>query len=259
MRLLVREPWFLLFTVFITLFLSNLVGYRLALASRINEDAHHHEHITGLREGLFVFLGLSLGFTMAMVLPRFDQRTDLVTKEADAIRATWLRAKTLPEPQRGKSLQLLREYVVLRRDFGGETLGNQSSLDRTTGQTKALQGQLWQQIVDLARVRPDSVTVAYEEALNDLIELSEKRLAAFESRIPTAVWVIILLVAAFQSFVSGYSLRRKLWLSLVVAPAVVAVVIMLIANLDDPHSGLMRIDQSSMDRVANDICQPLAD
>ena len=94
----------------------------VALSTRINEDSHHHEHITGLREGLFVLLGLLLGFTVAIVLPRFDERRQLVIDEANAIGTTILRAETLPEPQRSRTLELLREYVVVRRDFASETL-----------------------------------------------------------------------------------------------------------------------------------------
>jgi hypothetical protein len=69
MRFLLDEPWLVFITVCIVLFTSSVVGYRLALSTRINEDGHHHEHITGLREGLFVLLGLLLGFTVAIVLP----------------------------------------------------------------------------------------------------------------------------------------------------------------------------------------------
>ena len=82
---------------------SSVLGHRLALSTGINEDSHLHEHITGLREGLFVLLGLLLGFTIAIVLPRFDERERLVVEEADAIGTTVLRAEVLPEPQRGRS------------------------------------------------------------------------------------------------------------------------------------------------------------
>jgi hypothetical protein len=41
-----------------------MLGYRLALTTRINEDSHHHEHVTSLREGLFVLLALLLGWIL---------------------------------------------------------------------------------------------------------------------------------------------------------------------------------------------------
>jgi len=68
----------------------------------------------------------------------------------------------------------------------------------------------------------------------------------------STVWLIIVLVAVFQSFATGYSLRRKFWFSLVMTPLVVAVVMALLADLDNPHGGLIRIQQTSLERLSND-------
>jgi len=218
-----------------------------------NEDSHRHEHIAGLREGLFVLLGLLLGFTVAMVLPRFDERRDLVVEEADSIHTMWLQAQVLPEPQRGKSSQLLREYAAVRSQFSRATLGEPLALDALNHQTGDLQLQLWQQFIEVQQQNQTAVVAEYERNLNEMMGVSEKRLAAFENRVPEAVWIIILVVAAFQSFVAGYSMRRKVWLSLTVTPIVIAIVIALIADLDDPHSGLIRIQQNSMSRFAAEL------
>lgn len=255
MKQLLLEPLWLFVSVGIVLFLSTLVGYRLALITGIGEDPHRHEHIAGLREGLFVLLGLLLGFTIAMVLPRFDQRRDLVEEEAHSITAVWMQAQTLPEPQRSTSQQLLRDYVGVRHQFGGTTLGDPSVLNRLIEQSKMLQEQLWEQFLQVAQKDQSPIATAYEQALINMVGVSEKRLAAFENRVPEAVWIIILLVAAFQSFITGYSMKRKVWLSLVVTPLVMAVVIGLIADLDDPHTGLIHVEQNSMNRLTNDIGQ----
>jgi hypothetical protein len=238
-----------------TLFTSAVLGYRLALSTRINEDSHHHEHIAGLREGLFILLGLLLGFTAAMVLPRFDQRNQLVVDEANAIGTTMLRAEILPEPQRAKTLELLREYVVVRRDFASQTLLDRPVLDRETQRTKALQRQLWQEMVAATRKNPTVVLVTYLQALNSMIDIAETRLAAFENRVPTTVWLIIFVVAVFQSFTIGFSLQRRFWFSLVMTPLVVAVVMALVADLDSPHTGLIGVRQNSMERLVHDVTE----
>jgi hypothetical protein len=126
----------------------------------------------------------------------------------------------LPEPQRDQTLKLLREYVVVRRDFATETLLDQAALDRETQRTKALQDQLWQQIVAVTQRSQTAVVATYLQALNEMIDVSEKRLAAFENRVPKTVWFIIFIVAIFQSFVTGFRLRRRLWFSLVMTPIV---------------------------------------
>jgi len=253
MRFLLDEPWLVFMTVCIALFTTSVLGYRLALSTRINEDSHHHEHITSLREGLFILLGLLLGFTVAIVLPRFDERRQLVIDEANAIGTTMLRAEILPEPQRDKTLQLLREYVVMRRDFASETLLDRSALNRETQRTKALQTQLWQQIVEVSQETQTAVIATYLQALNNMIDVAEKRLAAFESRVPKTVWLIIFIVAVFQSFATGFSLHRRFWFSLVMTPLVIAVVMALLADLDSPRTGLIHIEQNSMERLVHDV------
>ena len=42
-----------------------------------------------------------------------------------------------------------------------------------------------------------------------MIDVSEKRLAAFENRVPKTVWLIIFVVAIFQGFATGFSLKRS--------------------------------------------------
>jgi hypothetical protein len=247
MSFLLNEPWLLFLVVAVALFGSSLAGYQLALTSRINEDSHHHEQINSLREGLFVLLGLLLGFTVAMVLPRFDERRQLVVDEANAIGTTMLRAEMLPEPERSKSLELLRQYAVVRKDFA--TVRPERSLQPT----KALQTQLWQQAIAVTQTSQTAVIATYILTLNETIDVSEKRLASFENRVPRSVWMIIVIVAVFQAFAGGFSLKRKLWFSLLAAPLVVAVVMALIADLDSPHTGLIHVEQNAMERLVKDV------
>jgi hypothetical protein len=182
-----------------------------------------------------------------MVLPRFDERRQLVIDEANAIGTTMLRAEMLLEPQRTKSLELLRAYALVRHDV--PSVGPEQSLQPTKG----LQAQLWQQIVSVTQQSQTAVVASYIQTLNQMIDVSEKRLAAFENRVPKAVWIIITVVALFQSFAAGFSLRRRFWFSLVMAPLVIAVVMALIADLDSPHTGLIHVEQNSMDRLVKEV------
>jgi hypothetical protein len=253
MMTIFREPWLLF--IFLVLLLSGAaaLGYRLAAATRINDIGHLHEQITGLRDGLFVLEGLLIGFTIAMVLPRFDHRQDLVVAEASAIRTTMLRADVLPEPQRSKTLELLREYVRVRKDFANVGLITPAALARNTDRTTALQDEVWQQVAAVIPQNQSGVMSSYIGSLNEMISVSEQRLAYLEHRVPTEVWIIIIIVGAFQSFVAGYTLKQKLWLSLVITPVVVALVVTVIVDLDSPRTGFIRIEQNSMERLSNRI------
>jgi hypothetical protein len=144
-------------------------------------------------------------------------------------------------------------WAAACRDFASQTLLDRTALDRETQRTKDLQGQLWQQIVAVTQQTQTAVVATYLQALNEMIDVSEKRLAAFENRVPKTVWLIIFIVAISQSFVTGFSLKRKLWFSLVMTPIVISVVMALLADLDSPRTGLIRIGQNSMERLVHDM------
>jgi uncharacterized membrane protein len=122
-----------------------------------------------------------------------------------------------------------------------------------TQRTTSLQEQLWQQTVAVTKEDRSAITSAYVKSLNDTISVAARRLAAFERRVPKTVWVIIIIVGAVQSFVTGYHLKQKFWFSLVITPLVVAVVMGLIADLDSPHTGFIHVEQNSMERLVNDV------
>lgn len=242
--------------VVILLIGSSAIGYRLALVTHINEVSHHHEQITGLRDGLFVLLGLLLGFTIAMVLPRFDRRQDLVVEEANAIRRTMLRAELLPEPERNKTLELLQKYVIVRADFANVRLADSAALNRNIEQTKTLQDELWHQAVDVTQGNQTAVVTAYLGSLNDTIDLADLQLAFLEHRVPKQVWIVLIMVGVFQSFVAGYNLKQNFWLARTITPLVIAMVLALIVDLDSPRSGFIHTDQRSLQRLVRDLSPP---
>lgn len=71
-------------------------------------DADRQSLVESARDGLIVLLGLLLGFSLPMVLPHYEQRAQLVIDEATKIAAAEELGQMLPEPFRGKILQLLR-------------------------------------------------------------------------------------------------------------------------------------------------------
>ena len=249
------HPLFLFIAVVILLLGSSAIGYRLASATRINDVTHHHEQITGLRDGLFVLLGLLLGFTIAMVLPRFDRRQDLVVEEANAIRRTMLRAQVLPEPERNKTLELLREYVIVRADFTNVKLAD-AALNRNIEQTRALQDELWRQAVDVTQQNQTAVVASYLSSLSDAIDVADLQLAFLEHRVPKQVWIILIMIGVFQSFVAGYNLKQNFWLVRTITPLVIASVLALIVDLDSPRTGFIHTDQRSIQRLVKDVSAP---
>src|SRR6266478_4192327 len=98
--LFLDHPLFFSGALFVLLVIAVESGFRIAVLSAANLDEDRREQIAASRDSLGILLSLLLGFTLAMALPRFDLRKQLVVDEANAIGTTSLRAGILPEPQR---------------------------------------------------------------------------------------------------------------------------------------------------------------
>jgi hypothetical protein len=73
--------------------------------------------MVAIRDGLFVLVSLLLGFTLALAVPRYNERRALLVEESVSIAATYLHAGMLPQPYRDNARDLLRNYVDACLDF----------------------------------------------------------------------------------------------------------------------------------------------
>src|SRR3954454_23292578 len=64
-----------------------------------------------LQAALLGLVGLLLAFGLSLAVSRYEDRRANVVTEANAIGTTYLRAQTLPEPVRSRSLNLLVRYT----------------------------------------------------------------------------------------------------------------------------------------------------
>jgi hypothetical protein len=252
MQFLLDHP--VLLGVSTALFLAGTIeaGRQLAGRSGIQEDAHRREQMVALRDGLFVLVGLLIGFTLALAAPRYAERRALLIDEANIIGSTYLRADTLAQPTRDESRQLLRQYVDAHLDFDDSGLDRVRSAEAMK-RIKQIQDRIWGGYVDISRSDRSPIIAAYMNSIIQMIELHEKRIAAIENRIPLAVWLLIFFVSAIANFARGLTLTRRFWLTLVLSPLTIAIVITLIADLDTPNSGLIRTDDRAMQRLQTEM------
>jgi purine-cytosine permease-like protein len=105
------------------------------------------------------------------------------------------------------------------------------------------------QAIAVAAQNPNSFTPLFVQALNELGDLTEKRLAAEENRVPLPIWLMVILISVLACVVTGYSMRRRQLVEMIVLPLTVAIVMALVADLDSPRTGAIHIGQQSMERL----------
>ena len=152
------------------------------------------------------------------------------------------RTSTLPQPYRDHSKQLLEQYVDTRLELDNVGV-NANRFVAAVNRAKRLQEDLWLDAATVAQNDRTAITAVYLNSLNENIDLHEKRVAAFENRIPQPVGLLIISVSLIAVFTRGSTLTARFWLTLILVPITIAIVIALIADLDTPSGGLIRLDQ----------------
>jgi hypothetical protein len=190
-------------------------------------------------------LAFLLAFTFGLAASRFDTRRTLVLDEANAIGTTYLRAALLPEPHRTEIRTLLRDYVDLRLEAvqPGMTVPAQA-------RSEEVQGRLWKQAVIVAEKKPTPITGLFIQSLNEVIDLHAKRVTlGMRNRIPITIWGALYFTAMLAMTGLGYfagltsTTRSLAALALVVT---FSGILWLIADLDRPQEGLLRVSQQAL-------------
>jgi hypothetical protein len=249
---LVDHPLWLFVCLLIVLAGVVEVGFRRILRASAKVDSDRHEQIVATRNDVAVLLSLLLGFTLAMVLSRFDLRKQLVVDEANAIGTTSLRAQMIPEPSRSKAQELLRQYTEVRLQFFNSKV-NSESFQTALKRSEQMKTDLWQQAVVVAQQSPGPITALFVNSLNETIDLDAKRLAALENRVPRAIWGMLVLLSLLTCLMVGYSQRQRFLPAMLVPPLMIAIVMALISDLDTPGSGLIRVGQESIERLHSEL------
>ena len=247
--------WGLFVAILIVVLLAVELGYRLGKFRRSRHELEKEAPVgtmVGATLGLLAFI---LAFTFGLAAARFDTRRQVLLDEANAIGTTYLRAGMLPE--RGEQIRgLLREYVGVRLD--AVRSGNVAEGIR---QSENIQHQLWTQTESVGQKNPNSILVGlFVQSLNETIDLHAKRVqAGLRSRIPGAIWLGLFAVAGLSLATMGYhaglsGTRRSL--AILAVAVTFSVVIELIADLDRPQEGVLRMSQQVLIDVQRSMNPP---
>lgn len=254
---LIKSAWIAFSLPLVVMVVFAELGFRLGL--RVHRGrTQHKETLGGIQGAILGLLGLLLGFTFAMASGRYDLRRELVLKEANAIGTTYLRASLLPAEHVRPVEDLLRRYVDLRLALYPK-ITDAAAFAEGLAQSAAVQKELWTHATEASREAPTAITATFVNALNDTIDTEAERIAAGRARIPPAVWFLLLIVAAFgcltTSYVSGEEGSRSLFSSAVL-PALIAIVLVLIFDIANPHKGFISISQQPLIDLQQSIAPP---
>ncbi len=226
---------------FIMLFTAARIG-RAFLRARRDADDDFREHFGLVAASVLALLGLIIGFSFSIAATRYDQRKNYEEEEANAIGTEYARADLLPDADRVKVRSLLRRYLDERIAF--YLTRDEQALRQLDLRTTTLQGKLWAAVVAAATPNPTPVNALAVAGMNDVLNAQGYTQAAFWNRIPVAGWALMTVIAVGCNLLIGYGdggAARPGTCLLSVLPLLAAVAFMLIADIDTPRHGIIRV------------------
>jgi len=209
------------------------------------KQGERHDFNT-VQAATLTLLALIIGFTFSMAVSRYDLRKTLEEAEANAIATEYLRADLLPAEIGERLRETLKKYLDLRIAFY-EQSGEVGEVGRQIVRT---QEELWGLLATAAASRPTPTVALAVSGANDTINSQGYTQAAWWNRIPIGAWAMMALMAISCNFLVGYGERRKGELFLFVLPVVVSFSFFLIADIDSPHGGIIRVHPQNLIAVA---------
>ena len=250
---------FVVLALFVLLLLAGEAGFLLGRRTRDDTAGAIRSQIGTIEGGILALLGLLLGFTFSMALDRFDTRKRMAVDEANAIGTAALRGQMLPQPQRAEVADLFRRYVDARVEVR-QIRQYTSDLEDSDAKAGRLQEQLWARAVAGAAKDPRAIpTGLFIQALNDVIDSKERRTAAQENHVPQSVMLLLFVVAAVAVGGVGYGCglhSKRAIIANVALSSLIAVVVLIIVDLDRPREGLIRVGDKNMIELRDSLSKP---
>jgi hypothetical protein len=117
----------------------------------------------------------------------------------------------------------------------------QQQISQINADTEKLQSELWSGVFHPANTQPTAVIALAVSGMNDVLNSQGYTQAAWWNRIPVAAWGLMGLIAIACNLLQGYGERGNSVLVLLILPVILAIAFFLIADIDSPRGGVIRV------------------
>jgi hypothetical protein len=240
--------------LFATSFGLQWAAARLGIRCRLRQktpDMEDRSDFETARNVAFTLLAVIIGFALSMSVSRFDQRKSCEETEANAIGTEFSRLDLLPTEATAADQALPRDYLRLRLAFFSDQ--DPQASQRLNVETERAQTKLWEFVAHAAAGQPTPVAALAVAGANDVIDSQGFTQAAWRNRLPPEVWALTVFVAIGANFLFGYGASRNSAATLWVLPLSISIAFLLIAEIDSPSAGFIRVQPQNLPSAAKSI------
>jgi len=218
----------------------------VALSRYRTKDTETSEDLGIIQTATLTLLALIIGFTFSMAIDRHDQRETLEEGEANAIGTQYLRADLLPVKSAAATKALLNEYIDQRIFF--YTHQSPEKVQEMNRKANETQQALWDEMLPIVRANQSNIMALVVSGMNDVFNAQGFVQASWWNRIPSTAWALMTAIAICANVLVGFGARnfKKNLALFMIFPFVVSVSFFLIADIDSPRGGIIRIEPRNL-------------
>ena len=192
-----------------------------------------------------------------MAIDRHDQREIFEEGEANAIGTEYLRADLLPPKAAAATKDLLIQYIDQRILFYSKQ--SPEKILEIRSKTDQLQMALWNEILPVVRTQNTPAIALVASGMNDVLNSQGYVQAAWWNRIPYTAWALMTAIAICANLLVGFGARnfQKNTALFMIFPFVISVSFFLIADIDSPRGGVIRIEARNLVALKNNLTQQM--
>ncbi len=239
--------WSLFILTIVFVLIAIECGFRLSVYLHSRGKSVNETASAAMVSSTLALVAFMVAFTFGVAAQRFNDRRILIVDEANSIETTFLRAEFLPEVNKKEVQSLLRQYLDLRLRVKTDP----EIREQILVESNKLQGRLWHQAATVSQIDPESTMVElFINSLNETIDLQSKRVAAaLYARIPEHLWVSLYAMILLGMTASGYQAGKtgtRSWTASVILTVSFAIVMTIIADLDNPSEGFLKASREPL-------------
>ncbi|MCA9023087.1 MAG: hypothetical protein KDA74_23220, partial [Planctomycetaceae bacterium] len=224
---------------------SALLGFRVGRRRFLSSPETARVSTSTVDAAILSLLGLLVAFTFSSAYSRYNMRRDLIVEEVNAIGTAYLRLDLLPTESRDKMQNLFRDYVDSRIRMWHLLADRQAALAENEN-AERLQNQIWQNAIEAtAEETHGDARKLLLPVLNDMIDLTTKRLTAIQSHPPMIIACLLGLTALAAAWIIGFGMSKSeapSYLHLIGFSLVVTLSFYVILDLEYLRFGLVTLD-----------------
>lgn len=244
--------WQLAILFAVILFVTLEFGYRIGLRQKAHWQGTESGGGNLILTSMFALLALIIAFTYAAAVNRYDDRKQAAILEANVLSAAFHQADLVAEPGRSQLKQAIYDYALTRVVVLGKEYTPEERIE-FINKTLKKKARLWPLVTEILQQKQAAPVLSLlVTSINKLFAVHTSRLAASADKLPLAVTLMLLFVAAaalgvagFNAGISGHISRWR-----ITTYALVLILVMLvIQDFDRPAEGFILIPQDGLKQL----------